>query len=135
MVAFATRERRRSKVRRWAEVAVLLLLCAFAAPAGSKKKALEPYALIGGTVFREPGFALPGAELTLSLASDQASPKIKKQTAISDSRGEFAFRVPPAAMVYTVQVMCKGYSPQEKRVSVEGEQRVDATFTLSPESK
>ncbi len=111
------------------------LLCALTAAASDKKKASEPYALIGGTVFREPGFALPGAQVTLSIATDQVQPNIKKLTASSDSRGEFVFRVPTAAMQYTVRVACKGYSPQQKQVSVEGEQRVDATFTLSPESK
>ena len=111
------------------------LLCALTAAAGDKKKASEPSALVGGTVFREPGFALPGAQVTLSIATRQAPPNIKKLTAISDLRGEFAFRVPTAAMQYTVRVTCKGYSAQQKQVSVEGEQRVDATFTLSPESK
>ena len=111
------------------------LLCALTAAAGDKKKASEPYALIGGTVFRDPGFALAGAQVTLSIVTDQPQPNIKKLTANSDSRGEFVFQVPVAAMHYTVRVTCKGYSPQQKQVSVEGEQRVDATFTLSPESK
>ena len=114
---------------------LLCLLFALTALAGEKKRVSEPYAVIGGTVFREPGFALPGAQATLSIAKDEAPSKIKKLTAISDLRGEFAFRVPTAAMEYTIRVTCKGYAPQQKQVSVEGEQRVDATFTLSPESK
>jgi Carboxypeptidase regulatory-like domain len=105
--------------------------------AGSKKKAPEPYGVVGGTVFRDPGFALPGAEVTLTpeLASGQDGPSIKKLTAISDARGEFVFRVPTAPMRYTVRVTLKGYSSQQKTVASEGEQRVDATFTLQPESK
>lgn len=91
--------------------------------------------MVGGTVFREPGFALPGAQVTLSAGSDGAQSNIKKSTAITDARGEFAFRVPTAGRQYTVRATSKGYSSQQKQVSVEGEQRVDATFTLSPESK
>ena len=117
------------------KLAFLLLLFAVTAAAAGKKKPVEAYGVVGGTVFRDPGFALPGAEITLSIAADQEQSKIKKLTAISDSRGEFAFRVSTAAMTYMVRVTCKGYSPQQKQVFVEGEQRVDATFTLSPESK
>lgn len=116
------------------KIVCLCLICAFGAAASGKKKAPEPYSLVGGTVFREPGFALPGAEVTLSVFGD-AEPNIKKSTATSDSRGEFVFRVPTAAKRYLVQVTHKGYSPQQKQVSVEGEQRVDATFTLIPESQ
>ena len=115
----------------------LLLLLAITAAGASKKTPVEAYAVVGGTVFRDPGFALPGAEVTLSVAVDldQEQSKIKKLTATSDSRGEFAFRVPTRALKYTVRVTFKGYLTQQKQVSVEGEQRVDATFTLSPESK
>ena len=124
--------------RRSSRRAVLLsFLPAVAALAGSKKKSSEPYGLVGGTVFRDPGFALPGVELILTpdLAPDQAVPAIKKMTATSDARGEFVFRVPTAPMRYNVRATLKGYSPQLKTVSVEGEQRVDVTFTLQPESK
>lgn len=108
-----------------------------AAAGGSKKKAPEPYGLVGGTVFRDPGFALPGAEVTLTPdpAPGQAAPIIKKLTVKSDQRGEFVFRVPTAAMRYTVSVSLRGYRSQQKMVSIEGEQRVDATLTLQPESK
>lgn len=88
-------------------------------------------------MFRDPGFAMPGVEVTLLPDSDQnqAASKIKKMITISDSRGEFVFRVPTSPMTYKVRAAAKGYAPQQKQVSVEGEQRVDATFTLSPESK
>jgi Carboxypeptidase regulatory-like domain len=134
-----TKRRRRRSSRRTVLLSFLPVLFAPGRPAagGSKKKAPEPYGLVGGTVFRDPGFALPGAEVTLSPdpAPGQAAPIIKKLTANSDSRGEFVFRVPTAAMRYTVRVSLKGYSPRQKTVSIEGEQRVDATFTLQPESK
>jgi len=130
------------KMRIGSKLSLFFLLAILSAPAGEKKKALGPYALVGGTVFRDPGFALPDAQITLipdpestqtSAPADNAL--IKKMTALSDARGEFVFRVPVAPMRYTVRAAAKGYSPQEKSVSVEGEQRVDATFTLQPESK
>lgn len=116
----------------------LVLLMALSLPAiAEKKKNIEPYALVAGTVFREPGFALPGAEVTVTSNPEegQAAAKVKKMQALSDARGEFAFRVPPVTMRYTVRVTAKGYHPEEKSVSVSGEQRADATFELRPESK
>jgi len=123
-------------MRRIGSSLVLLITLAMAAYAGEKKSA-APYALVAGTVFREPGFALPSAEVTVvpNPAEGQAPVKIKKLEARSDARGEFAFRVPPVPMRYTIRVSAKGYQPEEKSVSVEGEQRADATFTLRAESK
>jgi carboxypeptidase family protein len=117
----------------------LVLLAALAMPAvfAGKKKGAEPYALVAGTVFREPGFALAGAEVVIvpNPAEGQAPVKIKKLEAHSDARGEFAVRVPPVPMRYTIHVSAGGYQPEEKSVSVEGEQRADATFLLRAESK
>ena len=114
-----------------------LLVTARASAPGSKKKASEPYALIGGTVFRDPGFALPGVQVVLTpdAVPGTAALPFKKLTAVSDSRGEYVFRVPTTAMHYSISVSLKGYGAQQKTVSIEGEQRVDATFTLQPESK
>src|SRR5947209_561758 len=66
----------------------VLLFAAAEAAASSKDGA---YAVIAGTVFRENGFSLAGAAVTLS-PKDTA--KVKKMQSVSDSRGEFAFRVP-----------------------------------------
>src|SRR5580698_9629398 len=71
-----------------------LVVLAFASSAWAqtaKQKALAPHAVIAGTVFRDPGFAQPGSAVSLYLKGD---PKAKKlQEALSDARGEFAFRV------------------------------------------
>ncbi len=48
------------------------------------------YAMVAGTVFRDPGFALPGATVTLMLRDD---PKHRKMQAVTTARGEFSFRV------------------------------------------
>lgn len=108
-----------------------------AAWAGKKKIVPEPYGLVAGTVFRDPGLALPSAEVTLIPKPPQDGPpvRVKKLQLVSDARGEFVFRVPTTSMSYTVRVAAKGYHAEEKAVTVEGEQRVDVTFMLHEESK
>ena len=124
-------------MRRIGSSLVLLIALAMVAAYAGEKKGAAPYALVAGTVFREPGFALSGADVIVvpNPADRQVPVKIKKLEARSDARGEFAFRVPPVPMRYTIRVSAKGYQPEEKSVSVEGEQRADATFTLRAESK
>jgi hypothetical protein len=86
-----------------------------------------------GTVFRDPGFALPNAGVTLTLQGD---PKAKKlQQAITSPRGEFAFRVPPTPATYVVRASLKGFQAESKEAMVSGEERVEVTLTLTPESK
>jgi hypothetical protein len=116
-----------------AACAALFALSVTAPPAATqKRKTVEPFAIIGGSVFREPGYALPEAKVVLAL-KDQ--PKGKKLETLTSPRGEFTFRVPPAPATYVVRVTCKGYHSEEKEASVTGEERVDVTFTLAPESK
>ncbi len=106
-------------------------------PAGAEKHAANSaYVLVAGTVFRDPGFALPGAEVAVStVLPPDSHQKAKKWKAISDNRGEFALRLPPGSVQYTVSVTCKGFGSDRKTVSVEGQDRVDVTFVLQPESK
>ena len=108
----------------------VLLVCGLLSSAAGKKP--EPYAVVAGTVFREDGFSLAGASVTL-LPKD--APKGKKLEAVSDARGEFAFRVPAGAAVYVVKAARKGFQPAEKEAAVSGEGRVDVTLTLTAESK
>jgi len=95
------------------------------------------YAVVGGTVFRESGYALPGAEVVIvpDPQPGQERVKIHEPKAISDHRGEFAFRVPLTAMRYTVKAHLRGFEPQQKSVDIEGEQRVDVTLILPAVSK
>ena len=100
------------------------------------KKADEPYSIVGGTVFRDDGFALPGAEVVIApKLADGSQLKLKITRAISDDRGEFAFRVPGTAAQYKVKASAKGFKSEEKpaQITFEGE-RVDVTFLLEPES-
>jgi hypothetical protein len=96
-----------------------------------------PHAVVAGTVFRENGFSLPGAVVTLAVKDAAGMPKTKskKLQSMSDSRGEFAFRVPPEAATYVVRASLKGFQPVEKEASVSGEERVEVTLVLPAESK
>lgn len=120
---------------------VLILLGAFAAsPAGAQKagKQTGDFGVIAGTVFREPGFALPGAEVVLVAAPDSAAPtgkSGKKQKAAADARGEFVFRVPPGPAKYLVTASSKGMKPVEQPVSLVDTERIEVTFMLQRESK
>ncbi len=120
-------------------VAALFAACALSfvpAAAGKDRKPPASYAVIAGTVFRDSGLSLPGAEVELTAVSQaEGAHKFKKAKAVSDQRGEFAFRVPPVAGDYKVAVKAAGYQAQEKPVSVAGEVRMDVFFRLEPASK
>jgi hypothetical protein len=88
-----------------------------------------PEAVIGGTVFRPPGLALPGAEVVIT---PQEGDKPKKLKTVTNTRGEFAVRVPAVPMKYSVDVKASGFKPDEKTVVIEGEQRRDLSFLLDP---
>jgi hypothetical protein len=129
------RKRRTGNSRRCA-LALALLVAAtplWGGP-GKQKKRSADYALVAGTVFRESGLSLPGAEVEI-VAAAPAGFKFRKQQAVSDARGEFAFRVPAAEMKYRVSAKARGYSAQEQEVSVTGFERVDVFFRLEPASK
>jgi hypothetical protein len=101
------------------------------AEAQNKPRANEPYALVGGTVFRDPGFAQPGAKVSLALES---RPDKKLQEKTSSPTGEFAFRVKPGANRYIVTAAFKGFTPASKVVEITGQEQVRATLVLVPES-
>lgn len=111
---------------------VLLLFAAGLPPL----KGDAPHAVVAGTVFRENGFSLPGAAVALAVKEAPGVPKkMKKLQSVSDSRGEFAFRVPPGAATYVVRASLKGFQSVEKEASVSGEERVEVTLVLPAESK
>ena len=93
----------------------------------AKAKKTQTYSVVAGTVFRPPGFVLPGAEVTLKPEQGKG-----RQTMISNSRGEFAFRVPPVFARYTVSVKANGFQADEKSAEVGIEQRLDLSFELKP---
>jgi Carboxypeptidase regulatory-like domain len=132
-------KRKKRRMRRIGSSALLLLTLTLTgiSYAGKKQKGGETYAVVGGTVFRESGLSLPGAEVAISPdpQAGQTAVKLRDSKAVSDSRGEFAFRVPVTAMRYTVKAKLKGFEPQQKSVDIEGEQRTDVTLILPVVSK
>jgi hypothetical protein len=112
----------------------LLLAAALVAYAAAKNRQTE-YAVIAGTVFREPGYSVRGASVELAPGDEARKLKVKKMQTVTDSRGEFLFRVPALPASYTVKVKAAELAPQEKPVSVHGDERVDVTFLLAPASK
>jgi len=128
-----TRKRTGSRLLRGV-AALLAVVCALGA-ADKHKKAVEPYGLIAGTVFRDPGFAFSGALVTIvPKPADGSDLKLRLNKAVSDARGEFAFRVPAVPMHYSVRAEAKGFKPVEKAAEINGDERVDVTFLLEPES-
>lgn len=92
--------------------------------------------MIAGTVFRDPGFALPRAEVTLTLKTPPEGAKGKRAKAkkiLTDGRGEFVFYVPAAKATYVLTVKAEGLETQEKAVELSGGlERTDTYFTLKP---
>jgi len=123
---------RNSKILAWVGAAVCA--CALLLTAAGRDDAA--HAVVAGTVFRENGFSLPGATVTLAVKDAPGGPKkMKKLQSGSDGRGEFAFRVPPGVATYLVKASLKGFQAVEKEVSVSGEERVEVTLVLPAESK
>lgn len=125
--------RRKSK----SQLALLLpALCAaqvlFAQQNAHGKRKAEPYAVITGTVFRDPGFAQPGASVVLAL---KGAPAKKLQHQISSPRGEFSFRVPAGPNSYLVTATLKGFQTAREEIEIQDQEQINATLLLVPESK
>jgi hypothetical protein len=100
---------------------------------GAPEKKPAVHGVVAGTVFKDPGLALPGATVVLIRKDD---PKAKKlQEAVSNYRGEFAFPVPAMQATYIVRASLKGFHPDEKEALISGEERIEVTLVLVPESK
>jgi hypothetical protein len=116
----------------------LLALLILAAPLSGKdktKKPPAPTATVAGTVFRTPGFALSGIEVTVTPEKfEVAGVKFTKQHAVTNTRGEWAVRVPAVPMEYQVSVKPTEFEAQAKSVSIEGEQRKEINFLLEPKA-
>lgn len=115
---------------------ICFLLCVpalIAAKKEKRKEAAQPFALIAGTVYRPPGFALAGAGVVIEpISSEAPDVKLKKIEAVTDARGEWAVRIPPVPATWRVGVKMNGYRPEQRSVSVAGEQRVDLSIILEP---
>ena len=129
---------RRSVTGSWVlacSAALLLLVSAVgvleAAPQSSNSAAAKKdYALIYGTVWGPDNLTVAGVPITIRRASD----KKPKWEVISDSRGEFAQRVPVGTQDYVVQANIKtpkGQPKPEVTVHIDDNERKDVGIHLS----
>ena len=129
--------RRRKKTTRMigGRLAVFLSLFALCAFGGDKKPPPEP-SIVAGTVFRDPGFAMANAEVTLTVKTPPQGIKTpKQQKTASNFRGEYSFRVPAAKAEYVVSVKAPGFVPEEKPEVLSGEpERLEIYLTLKPDA-
>ncbi|MBZ5700665.1 MAG: carboxypeptidase-like regulatory domain-containing protein [Acidobacteriia bacterium] len=84
--------------------------------------------LIRGTVFNDKALALPGAEIRIRRNGDK---KFRWET-LTNSRGEFAVRVPRGAD-YELNVRAKGFAAEKKELDAKSGAREENTvFRLTP---
>ncbi len=94
--------------------------------------------LLRGAVFNANGFSLPGVRVKLVRVANEEEAKDKKKVDsfkmdyITNSRGEFAFRLPPVRARYQVTAVVSGYKPQVKTVDVGEDEAVPLAFSLEP---
>ena len=111
--------------------AALLILAGLVLARADAQEQTE-YAIVAGTVFRDPGYALSDARVILAVPGEKGK---KLQEAVTNYRGEFLFRVPPREAKYVVRAAMKGYRPDEKEATISGPERIDVNLVLVPESK
>ncbi len=93
----------------------------------NKQEELEHQFVILGTVFIDPGFAYPGAQVRVRRAAER---KVRWETR-SDRRGEFAVRVPGGAE-YEVAVSARCCAEVVRKVDARNGDRADLVFKLQP---
>lgn len=121
-------KKRKTKKRSGVRLLLCLLLAAALAGAGDRKAGPAAYALLTGTVFRDTGFALPGAEVTAEPV--KSAKKAKPLKAATDRRGEFAIRVAPASGDWKITARADGFASVEKTVTVTADERLDVYIEL-----
>jgi len=100
-----------------------------AAAKPAKKKSSHAYdVLIRGTVFNEKALSFPGVEVRIRVAGEK---KYRWETH-TNSRGEFAVRVPPGAD-YEMLAHVRGFADQKHTVSAKnGEDEETVVFLMQP---
>jgi protocatechuate 3,4-dioxygenase beta subunit len=94
--------------------------------------------LVRGAVFDVNGYSLPGVRIKLVRVANEEQLKDKKKIDslkmdyITNSRGEFAFRLPPVRARYQVTAMLRGFKPQVKNIDVGEDEAVPLAFSLEP---
>lgn len=94
--------------------------------------------LVRGVVFDTQGLGLPGAKVKLQRVPTEEEEKERKRIDsytrdyVTNSRGEFAFRLPPARARYRLTAMLRGYTSDSKIVEVGESEAVPVALTLEP---
>ena len=97
--------------------------------------------LIRGAVFDSEGASLGGVHLRLERVPTDEEEKEQKRlkklslSYTSNSRGEFAFRVPAARGRYQITATLNGYKVEKKLVDVNESESVPLSFSLQPVKK
>lgn len=104
-------------------------------------KASHRTSLIRGAVFDSRGASLAGVHLKLARVPTEDEAKEHKRVGsltlsyISNSHGEFAFRVPAARARYQVTATLNGYKLETKLVDISESESVPLSFSLEPVKK
>lgn len=104
-------------------------------------KSAHRTSLIRGAVFDSKGSSLAGVRLKLTRVPTEEEEKDHKRIGslalsyTTNSRGEFAFRVPAARARYQVTAALDGYKSETKRVDVNESEAVPLAFSLEPVKK
>ncbi len=97
-------------------------------PSPPKKSSHSHDFLLKGTVFTNSAYAFPGVEVRLRRAGER---KYRWQT-YTNSRGEFAIRVPQGA-AYELQVHSKGFVDQNRSIDAKvGNLEEGIVFRMQP---
>jgi hypothetical protein len=99
-------------------------------PFSHQKAAAKDYALIIGTVWGPDDRPLAGIPIKIRRATDKKA----KWELMSDSRGEFAQRVPVGTQDYVIQAdikAAKGQSKPEITVQIENNERKEVSLHLT----
>ncbi len=97
--------------------------------------------LIRGAVFDFEGLSLGGVRIKLVRVPTEEEQKDKKKIQsisrdyITNSHGEFAFRLPSVRARYQLTASLAGYKPETKIVDVGESESVPLAFSLEPEKK
>jgi len=115
------------------QLTLLLTAAALIAFAASDQKPVQqtkPYALLFGTVWGADQRPIAGVTIKIRRAEEKKA----RWTLLSDSRGEFAQRVPPGKEDYVVRAEFNGKNrpkPVETTVHIENDERADFGLHLS----
>jgi hypothetical protein len=115
------------RCRRSLHLIIALLVLAGVAAAGDKKSQDKPFALIAGTVWGADNRPAARVKVRIRRAEEQ---KFLWER-VSDSRGEFAVRVPAAPADYVVVADLGGKRSAETKVHIEFDERTEIGLHLT----